>query len=130
MWGLWKQWHRPHARRRRKSVTLVSSRVEALEQRVLLSVSDLDTTFGTGGTQSIPFTATDVAVWGDNTSVVVGTTVVDDTSKFRIAKYTATGQLDTSFGTGGIAEVSSGNSQGAVSRVFITPDNKYLLVGK
>lgn len=127
MWSLRRKSRRPLARRR---CLPVLATVETLEQRVLLSVSDLDTTFGTGGTQSIPFNPVDVAVWGDNTSVVVGTIVSGDTSKFAIAKFTAAGQFDTTFGTNGVATMPSGNAQGGASRVLITPENKYLVVGR
>src|SRR5207248_10643108 len=74
----------------------------------------LDTTFGTGGIKTIDFAlgngdddfASDVAVQADGKIVVVGTaSTAANGDDFAIARLNADGSLDTSFGTGGKANV-------------------------
>jgi len=66
-----------------------------------------------------------VAVQPDGKIVVAGYT---NASQIDVARYSATGSLDTAFGTNGVAllPVPTGNGQG-VERVVIQPDGKILV---
>ncbi len=64
----------------------------------------IDTTFGTNGIANFGVTqigVEDVALNSDGT-IMVALTVLNGTAFFKVAKFTSTGQLDTTFGPGGI----------------------------
>src|SRR5438874_7251503 len=94
-----------HATVRRSSYR---PRLEALEERCVPSAGELDTTFGTGGTATYSFGGTnalhDVAVQSDGKVVTVGqapTTGPQANQDFAVVRFTSSGTLDTSFGSGG-----------------------------
>ncbi len=79
---------------------------ESLESRVLLSADSLDSTFGTGGRAVTDFTdlsgsddiVTAVRSLSDGKTLVAGN---DNAGISWVSRYTATGQLDSTFGVGG-----------------------------
>src|SRR4051812_46967540 len=90
---------RPSTRALRNATASV---IESLEQRRLLSAGTPDSSFGTGG-----FVRTDFLGHGSDVArgaVAVGggsvVTVGESDNQVVIARYTAGGSLDTSFGTG------------------------------
>ena len=97
---------------RRRVVACLPRLVEVCEPRVLLAAGDLDLSFGTGGVAQYgpaadpnPFTtASDRQgrILVPATFQVVPAAGNDPAvSEGRLVRFTATGQLDTSFGTGG-----------------------------
>jgi len=83
----------------------VAPAVEAMEGRRLLSAGSLDPTFGVGGkAYSSLFTPDASAVEPNGDVVVVGTKIGHNgVYDFAIARFTAKGAVDNSFGSGGIA---------------------------
>jgi uncharacterized delta-60 repeat protein len=96
---------------RRRVVAYLPRLVEVCEPRVLLAAGDLDLSFGTSGVaQYGPAAAGSFATESDRQGrILVAATfqvvpaVGNDPAVFegRLVRFTATGQLDTSFGTGG-----------------------------
>ena len=82
----------------------------------LTTTGQLDSSFGDGGKQIITFGtsvsewATGVAVQSDGKIVVSGTSVQDGVTyyDFAVARLDTSGQLDTSFATGGKATINIG----------------------
>ncbi len=102
-----------------------------------LGPGDLDTTFGSGGivTTSIgPFHdyAYAVAIQPDGKIVVAGSTGNGSDGDFALARYTVSGTLDTTFGSGGVVITPIGTGDpwwdGALG-VAIQPDGKIVAVG-
>src|SRR5262249_16987921 len=106
-------------RARRITVRRSSTRlhIERFEDRVTPSAGSLDATFGTNGKVTTDFTrvipasgftvhgvdtAQGVAVDNDGRIVVAGTTSVDGSIDFALARYDTNGNLDASFGNGGL----------------------------
>jgi len=94
----------------------------------------LDTTFGTGGivTNTIVSgysNASGIAVQADGKIVLAGS--CNDGSKldFAVARYTANGSLDTTFGTNGVVATSVGSTSDIANSVAIQPDGKIILAG-
>src|SRR5579883_1834481 len=84
-------------------------RLEALEDRTLLSPGDLDPTFGNGGVVTTSFpgfqvsaVGKSVAVQPDGRLVVAGDAGPNNRQGIALARYNPDGSLDTSFGTGGL----------------------------
>jgi uncharacterized delta-60 repeat protein len=103
----------------------------------------MDSGYGTGGAV-VPFAgaagrALDVALDGDGHAVVVGQTTVTTTGKggktttqplATVARFTPSGALDASFGTGGRTTISvSGANLTVASAVAIQPDGKIVVAG-
>lgn len=97
----------------------------------------LDSTFGEGGRVLTPIDTTDegdeeaayaLAVGGDGKIVLAGG-VGGYPSDFAAIRYLPTGELDESFGTGGIARTDLDGDDTA-SSVAIQPDGKIVLAGK
>ena len=96
----------------------------------------LDNTFGTGGktkvaasalTYNYAFTS---ALNPDGSFVVAGTANSGGSaSSFVMAKFTKTGALDNTFGTGGKVMTSFGNGYAAAQAIAIQPDGKIILAG-
>jgi uncharacterized delta-60 repeat protein len=89
----------------------------------------LDPTFGSGGTVLTSFggplsAAADVVVQPDGKIVAVGIAGSD----FGIARYSANGALDTTFGSGGTVTTDFGGSDQA-NGVALQPDGKIVVVG-
>ena len=108
-----------------------------------LPTGKLDTTFGSGGTASAGFTGGEggagVALQPDGKIIWVGSQNTPGfpafgTFSFAVARFTANGSLDTSFGTGGQASVEffAPPMQGAqefARAVLVQPDGKILVAG-
>jgi uncharacterized delta-60 repeat protein len=100
----------------------------------------LDTSFGTHGVTATAFAGTDavpaaVAVLADGSILVAGTaTTAGSGSEFAVAKYTAAGALDPSFGTNGtvvFAFPASGAITDDVLRALVPgPNGRIYLGGK
>jgi len=95
----------------------------------------LDPTFGTGGKVTTTLSPAyalfrAVAVQGDGKILAAGSTTMGGGFQAVIMRYTATGQLDPGFGTGGVVvvpEVVLGASEARALR--IQPDGKILVGG-
>ncbi len=121
-------------------------RLEALEDRCVPSAGDLDPAFGTGGVVTTPIGADAdayaVAVQPDGKILAGGTSVTvlgrTNVNHFTLARYTTTGGLDSSFGSGGKVVTSWGKGGGTSAAAFAmalypnagTPnDGKIILAG-
>jgi uncharacterized delta-60 repeat protein len=95
----------------------------------------LDSTFGSSGTVLTSFggnlsAAFDVAVQPDGKIVVVGVAGSGAAgSDFGIARYSATGTLDPTFGTGGLVTTDFGGGSDQANGVALQPDGKIVVVG-
>lgn len=99
----------------------------------------LDTTFGTSGVAKVNFNtagdrATDLAVLSDNSILICGNVFTDTIanggkSTYGIAKLTAAGVLDTTFGTGGKATLNVGANDDSVAGMDVQSDGKILIAG-
>jgi uncharacterized delta-60 repeat protein len=94
----------------------------------------LDPTFGTAGITTTAFTtqgdqANAVALQADGKIVVAGRTALFGTSDFAIARYTADGTLDSSFGSGGKATVDFLSGNDGAQAVVVQPDGKIVAGG-
>jgi uncharacterized delta-60 repeat protein len=110
--------------------SLARAAVEVLESRRLLSAGDLDLTFGTGGTTTVGYSgpaddsARAVVVLPDGKLLVAGeSTAADSVPTF--SRYLVSGQLDTTFGTGGHVR-RSGVNTGAVLKLVLNTDGTFL----
>lgn len=92
----------------------------------------LDTTFGTSGitTTAIGTSATLNALIVDslNNTVAVGTAVISGSNTIVVARYTASGVLDSTFGSAGITTISLPSS-GQGFGVTLDASNNILVVG-
>ncbi|MEM7314991.1 MAG: LamG-like jellyroll fold domain-containing protein, partial [Planctomycetota bacterium] len=90
----------------------------------------VDTSFGTGGVTTLPTGSfdegNDVTVQSDGSIVLVGE-YGDDSI---IARFTSTGTLDASFGTGGIVTVNLGNTFENLESVTVLDDGSIVAVGE
>ena len=90
-------------------------RLESLEDRSVPSApGTLDPTFGSGGlvTTDLGSTSDRVRAIGQDAAgrlVAVGDSVVKQTRGFAVARYTASGALDTTFGTKGVTRTAVGS---------------------
>jgi uncharacterized delta-60 repeat protein len=95
----------------------------------------LDSTFGSGGTVLTSFggnlsAAFDVAVQPDGKIVAVGVAGSGAAgSDFGIARYSANGTLDPTFGTGGLVTTDFGGGSDQANGVALQPDGKIVVVG-
>ena len=98
----------------------------------------LDRTFGTGGVVTTPINASDsiyangMALQSDGSIVVAG--AYEDAARTQedlvLARYTATGSLDPTFGVGGIARYVTAGAKEVGHSVAIQPtDGKLVVVG-
>ena len=93
----------------------------------------IDTSFGTDGTVLTPFgssSATAVAIQPDGEIVVAGYSDASGSDDFALARYTTSGTLDSSFGTGGEVLTDFGSAskdQGA--SLAIQPNGKIVVAG-
>jgi len=73
------------------------------------------------------------AVQSNGDIVAAGQTAISNpfsgASSFALARYTANGQLDTTFGTRGLVTTAFGNNSALVSALAIQADGKILAVG-
>lgn len=121
----------PRARRSRKTALRAHrrrGRLECLEQRSLLAVGVLDTTFGNGGVAATTIGTGnadlfDMAIAPGGKLVAVG---LAQGQGYAVARYNADGSLDTTFGTLGIEIIPS---TGGAHHVAIQSDGKIVLAG-
>lgn len=97
------------------------------------SAGVLDASFGSGGKVITPIGTSEayvssVAIQSDGKIIAAGI-YADDPNNFDIAlvRYTTTGALDTSFGTGGKVTTAIGISDDYVSRFVVTSDGKIVV---
>ncbi len=72
---------------------------------------------------------TGVAIQSDDKIVVGGWTSTGSLAHFLLARYTASGVLDTSFGSAGLVTTTIGNGPNIASSIAIQADNKIVLAG-
>jgi uncharacterized delta-60 repeat protein len=131
-------WFRtPHKRRSAAPARHRAShrpRLELLEDRCLLSAGQLDTTFGSGGivTTLIGTSANAyaTALQSDGKILAAGIAGYTSGNRFALARYTTSGSLDTSFGSGGTVTTKIGSGTGYGARgVAVQSDGKIVLAG-
>jgi uncharacterized delta-60 repeat protein len=98
----------------------------------------IDTSFGKNGGAVTPFAGnTDAVAYAvaiqSNGEIVAagqaGSEAPDGPSSFALARFTANGQIDTSFGTNGIVTTPFANNTAFVSALAIQSDSKIVAVG-
>ncbi len=105
-------------------------RLEELEDRCLLSAGALDPTFGNGGIVTTSLTknndsASGVLLQSNGDLVPYG-----GSGTFELARYTPSGSLDPSFGSGGIVSTSFRHSSGdGIQAAALQSDGKIVAVG-
>ena len=95
---------------------------------------DLDTTFGTGGVVTTSIgpgwdSAYGVAIQSDGKIVAAGSAHNGSDNDFAVVRYTISGALDTTFGTGGVVTTSIGTGNDQASGIAIQPDGKIVAAG-
>jgi uncharacterized delta-60 repeat protein len=101
------------------------------------SVGTLDNTFGSHGGVATPFpgnlssTALAVAIQSNGDIVAAGLTAPNSLSPtdFALARYTSSGKLDTTFGSGGLVTTAFGSGSNLVNSLLIQADGKIVAVG-
>ncbi len=98
-----------------------------------------DAGFGTGGVATAGFPAgrtdeaLDVALQADGRIVVVGTTQASVAAggdvEFGVARFTADGRLDASFGAGGLVSTDFGPGSATANGVAVQPDGRIVVAG-
>jgi uncharacterized delta-60 repeat protein len=101
----------------------------------LNSDGSLDPGFGSSGIVTTQIgtandTAIALALQADGKIVAAGTTNSSGQLDFALARYTATGDLDTTFGTGGMVVVSNPTDGEIVSALRLQPDGKIVAAGQ
>jgi uncharacterized delta-60 repeat protein len=89
----------------------------------------LDQTFGSGGVKISSIgsnVANGVALTADGQIVVAG----DDAGDFRLARYDANGELDATFGTGGIAKTDISGADDFAQDLTIDSAGRIVVVGR
>ena len=101
----------------------------------LLGDGSLDTTFGTNGLVSTPFTtqndfARSIALQADGKVVLAGQLGNSSTNAdIGLARYTNSGALDSTFGTDGLVQVDFFGGLDGASDVLIQPDGRIVAAG-
>jgi uncharacterized delta-60 repeat protein len=99
----------------------------------------LDASFGTGGKASTDFNGSVDNAWAvlvqpDGSIVVAGhaatSTPIGVDSDFAVARFTSTGVLDTSFGTGGKVTTNIAGRTDLAHAAVLQPDGKIVLAGR
>jgi uncharacterized delta-60 repeat protein len=103
------------------------------------SNGNLDTAFGRNGVTTTPFpgnqfsAAAAVALQSSGDIVAGGSTAASSNdpriSDFALARYTAAGTLDTTFGANGLVTTTIGSSGSAINTLLIQTDGKILAFG-
>lgn len=109
-------------------VFLLASSV--LQNLVRAASGNLDSTFGTGGKVTLAFPGANdairaTAIQSDGKIVVAGS----DGNDFTLARYTTSGALDTTFGTGGMVTTDFSGSVDQAFAVVIESNGKYVVAG-
>ena len=94
----------------------------------------LDKTFGTNGITLVAFTASllpsSIAVQPDGAIVVVGSSETTQGGfGIAMARFTPNGQMDTTFGNGGLVTVQPPGIQPTATAVMVQPNNQILVGG-
>ncbi len=94
----------------------------------------LDTSFGTGGIVTTPIGSSDesgngVAVQSDGKIVVAGVSSTGSNQVIALVRYTDTGALDPSFGTGGKVTTALGGTFDLANSVVLQSDGKIVVAG-
>ncbi len=95
----------------------------------------LDTSFGNGGRRTATFhsgdsLAFDVAMQSDGKLLVAGSASSGTDSDFLVARFTTTGNVDTSFGNQGQMVTSFGLGADVANGIAIQNNDKIVLVGR
>ncbi len=98
------------------------------------ATGSLDATFGSGGRVitllgTSDDRATGVAVQSDGKSVVAGSSHNGANHDFAVVRYTATGSLDATFGSGGKVTTPLGTGDDLASGVAVQSDDKIVVAG-
>ena len=98
------------------------------------SAGVLDTTFGTGGIATVAVGLADdyamgLAIDGMSRIVVAGYSLVGSLTEFSVARYTSTGQLDTTFGNAGTQLSPFGSNPAFATDVAVDSSNRVIVVG-
>ena len=103
------------------------------------SNGNIDTTFGANGVTTTPFpgnqfsAAAAVALQSNGDIVAGGSTAATPNdqriSDFALARYTASGTLDTTFGTNGLVTTTIGSAGSAINTLLIQTNGKILAFG-
>ena len=93
-----------------------------------------DASFGTGGSVVMAFGSTnnsiaDGVIWLPDGTIVVSGYGYDPIPKFLLFRLTASGTLDTTFGTGGVTLTSFGSGDAVAFGSALQPDGRILLCG-
>jgi uncharacterized delta-60 repeat protein len=115
-------------------ISLVSVASSSLVAAGSSAPGDLDATFGSGGVVTTSVGpddeyAYDVAIQPDGKIVVVGYADNGSDADFALARYTISGTLDTSFGSGGVVTTPIGPRDDYGWSVAIQPDGKIVAAG-
>lgn len=98
------------------------------------STGALDTTFGAGGNVVVPLSpggdmANSIAFQQDGKVILAGYATINGNIEFAVTRLTATGSLDSTFGTNGTVFTPVGPGSDYGRGVAIQPDGKIVLVG-
>src|SRR3954447_26178367 len=128
-----REWHSHEGGGRRRAVT-----VEGFEPRRLLAAGALDPTFGGDGLAAVDVLnkddGADVVVQPDGKVVVAGSADVYETfpgpftGDFAVARFTAAGEPDPTFGQGGAVRTDFGKQERGAA-VLLQPDGKIVVGG-
>ncbi len=119
------------ASRPRRTPARHCPRLEALEDRCLMSAGALDPTFGSGGIVAAPVMGVNaMAQQTDGKFVTAGIdTSATPYGAFAAARYNADGTLDTTFGSGGKVSTHVGNYYDETRAVAVQADGGVLVAG-
>ncbi|KAF0172455.1 MAG: hypothetical protein FD161_4034 [Limisphaerales bacterium] len=98
------------------------------------SAGALDPTFGTGGKVTTPIASGNdygfsMALQSDGKIVVAGSAHNGNNKEFALLRYTSTGTLDTTFGTGGKVLTLVGGTDAESHTVTVQSDGKIVVAG-
>src|SRR5687768_5152188 len=110
--------------------------VQPLERRVLMAAGDLDPSFSGDGKLVSSFAAAGIESANAVKVLAGGKILVAGTAggNFLLARYTAAGALDTTFGVGGpdgdgVTTTDFGHDRDAANAIAVIPGGKILLAG-
>jgi uncharacterized delta-60 repeat protein len=106
----------------------------AAQESITSNPGDLDPTFGNGGIVTTAVspdsdTIRKLAIQPDGKIVAVGWTGVNGQVDSALARYTTSGDLDPTFGNGGVVITAVGSMNDHAQAVALLPDGKILVTG-
>src|SRR4051812_22669855 len=109
-------------------------RLEALEDRCLLSAGALDPTFGSGGTVTTQVGKSSSVAWGlavqaNGQIVTAGVANTSSGQNFAVVRYNGNGSLDAAFGSKGSVLTSPSRYGGSATGAVVQPDGKIVAAG-